>query len=104
MWVSSAAEAVQPPPHARASLGIAASVTCCTAAAVEQRCLPSTPCSCLGRVVAAGSAARTARFETDSGYHLERFAGAPSTEVLSFAPKRVVDLPGERDRLQRPIL
>jgi hypothetical protein len=33
-----------------------------------------------------------------------RFAGAPTTEVLSYAPNRVVDLPCERDRLQRPVV
>src|SRR5262249_53906836 len=36
--------------------------------------------------------------------NLERFAGAPGTEVLSYAPNRVVDLPAERDRLQRPVV
>ena len=34
----------------------------------------------------------------------ERFGGAPSTEVLSYSPNRVVDLPAERDRLQRPVV
>jgi hypothetical protein len=33
-----------------------------------------------------------------------RFAGAPTAEVLSYAPNRVVDLPSERDRLQRPVV
>src|SRR5260221_509446 len=33
-----------------------------------------------------------------------RFAGAPSTDVLSYSPNRVVDLPTERDRLQRPVV
>jgi hypothetical protein len=33
-----------------------------------------------------------------------RFAGAPTTEVLSYAPNRVVDLTSERDRLQRPVV
>jgi TIR domain/SIR2-like domain len=33
-----------------------------------------------------------------------RFAGAPSTEVLSYAPNRVADLPTERDRLTRPVV
>ncbi len=33
-----------------------------------------------------------------------RFAGAPSTDVLSYAPNRVVDLPSERDRLTRPVV
>src|SRR6202008_2986924 len=31
-----------------------------------------------------------------------RFAGARSTEVLSYAPNRVTDLPAERERLTRP--
>jgi hypothetical protein len=33
-----------------------------------------------------------------------RFAGAPSTEVLSYAPNRVADLPVERDRLTHPVV
>jgi hypothetical protein len=33
-----------------------------------------------------------------------RFAGAPSTEVLSYAPNRVTDLATERDRLTRPVV
>jgi len=33
-----------------------------------------------------------------------RFAGAPSTDVLSYSPNRVVDLPSERDQLQRPVV
>jgi TIR domain/SIR2-like domain len=33
-----------------------------------------------------------------------RFAGAPSTEVLSYAPNRIADLPSERDRLTRPVV
>ena len=36
--------------------------------------------------------------------NLERFSGAPTTEVLSYSPNRVVDLPSERDRLQRPVV
>jgi hypothetical protein len=40
----------------------------------------------------------------ETAINLERFGGAPSTEVLSYAPNRVVDLPSERDRLQRPIV
>jgi len=40
----------------------------------------------------------------ESAINLERFGGAPSTDVLSYAPNRVVDLPSERDRLQRPIV
>ncbi len=35
--------------------------------------------------------------------NLERFGGAPSTDVLSYAPNRVADLPSERDRLERPL-
>ena len=34
----------------------------------------------------------------------ERFGGASSTEVLSYSPNRVTDLPVERDRLQRPVV
>ena len=34
----------------------------------------------------------------------ERFSGAPSTEVIAYAPNRVADLPSERDRLQRPVV
>ena len=40
----------------------------------------------------------------ETAINLERFGGAPSTEVLSYAPNRVVDLPSERDRLQRPVV
>ena len=40
----------------------------------------------------------------ESAINLERFGGSPSTEVLSYAPNRVVDLPAERDRLQRPVV
>jgi hypothetical protein len=40
----------------------------------------------------------------ENAVNLERFEGAPSTEVLSYAPNRVVDLPTERDRLQRPVV
>ena len=36
--------------------------------------------------------------------NLERFDGASGTEVLAYAPNRVVDLPCERDRLQRPVV
>ena len=35
---------------------------------------------------------------------LERFGGAASTEVLSYAPNRVADLPAERERLSRPVV
>ena len=34
----------------------------------------------------------------------ERFAGAQSTEVIGYTPNRVVDLPGEREQLQRPVI
>jgi hypothetical protein len=33
-----------------------------------------------------------------------RFAGAPTTEVLSYAPNRIADLPSERDRLTHPVV
>ena len=34
----------------------------------------------------------------------ERFGGAQSTEVIAYSPNRVVDLPTERERLQRPVV
>jgi len=40
----------------------------------------------------------------ESALNLERFDGAPSTEVVSYAPNRVADLSTERDRLQRPVV
>lgn len=40
----------------------------------------------------------------ETAVNLERFGGAPSTEVLSYSPNRVVDLPGEREQLQRPLV
>jgi len=40
----------------------------------------------------------------ETAINLERFGGAPSTEALSYSPNRVVDLPTERDRLQRPVV
>ncbi len=40
----------------------------------------------------------------ENAINLERFAGTPSTDVLSYAPNRVADLPSERDRLQRPLV
>ncbi len=40
----------------------------------------------------------------ESAINLERFGGAASTEVLSYAPNRVADLPAERDRLSRPVV
>src|SRR5437762_4397844 len=33
-----------------------------------------------------------------------RFQGAPSADVISYAPNRVVDLPSEREKLQRPVV
>ncbi len=40
----------------------------------------------------------------ESAINQERFGGAASTEVLAYAPNRVVDLPSERDRLTRPVV
>ncbi len=40
----------------------------------------------------------------ESAINQARFAGAASTEVLSYSPNRVVDLPAERDGLQRPVV
>ena len=40
----------------------------------------------------------------ESAINLERFAGSLGTEVLSYSPNRVVDLPSERERLQRPVV
>ena len=40
----------------------------------------------------------------EAAINLERFGGAPSTETLSYSPNRVVDLPTERDQLQRPVV
>jgi hypothetical protein len=40
----------------------------------------------------------------ESAIDQARFAGAASTEVLSYSPNRVVDLPGERDGLTRPVV
>ncbi len=40
----------------------------------------------------------------ESAINLQRFGGSPSTDVLSYAPNRVVDLPTERDRLSRPLV
>jgi hypothetical protein len=36
--------------------------------------------------------------------NLERFGGSPITEVLSYAPNRVTDLPAQRDQLSRPVV
>lgn len=40
----------------------------------------------------------------ENAINAERFGGVASTEVLSYAPNRVADLPSERDRLQRPVV
>jgi len=40
----------------------------------------------------------------ETAINLERSGGSPSTDVLSYSPNRVVDLPTERDRLQRPLV
>ena len=40
----------------------------------------------------------------ETAINLERFAGAPSTEALSYSPNRVIDLPAERDQLRRPVV
>ncbi len=40
----------------------------------------------------------------ENAINLERFGGASTTEVLSYSPNRVTDLPTERDRLQRPVV
>ncbi|MGB6450957.1 MAG: toll/interleukin-1 receptor domain-containing protein [Steroidobacteraceae bacterium] len=40
----------------------------------------------------------------ESAINLERFGGVPSTEVLSYVPNRVVDLPAEREQLSRPVV
>jgi hypothetical protein len=40
----------------------------------------------------------------ENAINLERFGGSPSTEVLSYAPNRVVDLPTERSQLARPLV
>jgi hypothetical protein len=40
----------------------------------------------------------------ETAINQERFGGASSTDVLSYSPNRVADLPSERDRLQRPVV
>jgi hypothetical protein len=40
----------------------------------------------------------------ENAINAERFSGAPSTEVLSYAPNRVADLTSEREHLQRPVV
>jgi hypothetical protein len=48
----------------------------------------------------------TATFDPllEQALNLERFGGQPQAEVLAYAPNRVVDLPGERSQLQRPVI
>ena len=40
----------------------------------------------------------------ETALNVERFGGAPSTEVIGYTPNRVNDLPSERDRLTRPVV
>ena len=40
----------------------------------------------------------------ETAINLERFGGAPSTDVIGYTPNRVSDLPAERDRLTRPLV
>jgi len=40
----------------------------------------------------------------ETALNLVRYGGAPTTELISYAPNRVADLPGERDRLTRPVV
>jgi hypothetical protein len=40
----------------------------------------------------------------EGAVNLQRFGGTPTTEVISYSPNRVTDLPSERDRLQRPVV
>ncbi|MGA7539614.1 MAG: toll/interleukin-1 receptor domain-containing protein [Steroidobacteraceae bacterium] len=40
----------------------------------------------------------------ETAINLERFGGAPSTDVIGYTPNRVNDLPAERDRLTRPVV
>ena len=40
----------------------------------------------------------------ETAINAERFGGMPSTEVLSYAPNRVTDLPAERGQLTRPLV
>jgi hypothetical protein len=48
----------------------------------------------------------TATFDSllESAINTERFGGAQSTEVISYTPNRVADLPSEREQLQRPVV
>ncbi|HTT06632.1 MAG TPA: toll/interleukin-1 receptor domain-containing protein [Steroidobacteraceae bacterium] len=40
----------------------------------------------------------------EEAINLERFGGSAGTEVLSYAPNRITDLPAERERLARPVV
>jgi hypothetical protein len=40
----------------------------------------------------------------EQAINAERFQGAPTTEVISYVPNRVADLPSEREQLQRPVV
>ncbi len=40
----------------------------------------------------------------ETALNAERFGGAQSTEVISYSPNRVADLPSEREQLQRPVI
>src|SRR5690242_4629006 len=40
----------------------------------------------------------------ENAINLERYGGQPSTEVLAYAPNRVLDLPVERSQLQRTVV
>ncbi|MGH8801239.1 MAG: toll/interleukin-1 receptor domain-containing protein [Casimicrobiaceae bacterium] len=40
----------------------------------------------------------------EQAINAERFQGAQTTEVLAYAPNRVVDLPSEREKLVRPVV
>jgi hypothetical protein len=48
----------------------------------------------------------TTTFDTmlEEALNAERFDGADSTDVIAYAPNRVVDLPREREALERPIV
>ena len=40
----------------------------------------------------------------EQAINTERFGGAQSTEVISYTPSRVADIPSEREHLQRPVV
>lgn len=40
----------------------------------------------------------------EQAINAERFGGAQTTEVIAYAPNRVVDLPSEREKLARPVV